>query len=340
MKKLLLILLMSFTVVQIYAQSFDLDQMQQIWRPRIKADFRYLGSAKFADTSGSFSTLDQSCVITFPIKTKFSAGLELDLSSIKLKDILKNSISVKASQVMGSVKFGAKQMHMGLDSMNNRNLYYANAGVFGLKLTKKYRVLFYSVNAGFNEQQQTLKSMGLRSSGVIGQFHIRGLRKNYYYGLAAVYGDRAFIPVPFFGGTQPINDRMTFNYTLPAQMYVQYNINGKNSLSAGVTLDGYRYGMEYKNQRVNFNYASVALFTTYKVKVNKSFGFRVNGGYNAVQYVKFTEIDKTKTTYQLKPGFFVEAGFYTLFGKNLFEQIVQAIDQDGLIRMMNPDFSK
>ncbi len=330
MRKAILFLLFILSYSFINAQSFDLDQVEQIWRPRIRTDFRYLGASKFADTTGSFSSTDQSCVITFPIKTKISADLKLDLSSLKIKDILKNSVRLKASQVMGSVRFGAKQMHMGLDSVKNRNMYFASAGVFGLRLTKKYRIMFYSLNAGFNEQQETMKNMGLRASGVIGQFHIRGLRKNYYYGIAAAYGDRGFLPVPFFGGMQPINDRMTFNYTLPAQMYVQYKINNKNSLSSGVTLDGYRYGMEFKNQRINFNYGSVSLFATYKLKLNKSFGFRFNGGYNVVQYVKLTEIDKTKTTYQLKPGFFVEAGIYTLFGKNLFEKVTQSINENVL----------
>lgn len=310
------------------AQTFELDQIEQIWRPRIKADFRYVGNAKYSDTTGSFSSTDQNCVITFPIKTKFSADLKLNLTSLNAKDILKNSLRVNASQVMGSVKFGAKQLHAGIDSISNRNLYYASAGVFGLKLTKKYRVLFYSVNAGINEQDKTINTMALRANAVFGQFHVKGLRKNYYYGVAASYGDGQFFPVPFFGGMQPIGDHMTFNYTLPAQMYVQYKINQKNSLSGGVTLDGYRYGMQFKNERINFNYGSVSLFATYKLKINKSFGFRFNGGYNIVQYVKLSDIEIYKTNYKMNPGFYAEAGFYTLFGQNLFEKVTNSINDN------------
>jgi len=305
-----------------------MDQVEQIWRPRIKADFRYVGNAKNSDTTGNFSSTDQNCVITFPIKTKFSADLKLNLTSMNAKDILKNSIRVNASQVMGSVKFGAKQVHAGIDSISNRNLYYASAGLFGLKLTKKYRIVFYSVNGGFNEQDKTLSTMALRSNAVIGQFHIRGLRKNYYYGIAATYGDGKFFPVPFFGGMQPIGERMTFNYTLPAQMYVQYKIDQKNSLSAGVTLDGYRYGIVYQDKRVNFSYGTLSVFANYRLKINKSFGFRLNGGYNFVQKLSVELDDKTRLTGTMNPGYYVEAGFYTLFGQNLFEKVTGSINDN------------
>jgi hypothetical protein len=330
MKKGILSFLFVCSALHLSSQSFELEQVQQVWRPRIKADFRYVGNANYKDTSGHFSYTDQNCVITFPIKTKLSADLKLDLSSIRLKDILSKSVTVHASQLMGNVKFGAKQLHAGLDSISNRNLYNASAGLFGLKLTKKFRILFYSVNAGFNEQDKTLDRMALRASGVIGQFHLRGLRKNYYYGLAASYTDGVFAPIPFFGGMAPVSERLTFSYTLPAQLCMQYRIDKNNTISYGITLDGFRYGMLYNKERINMNYASLALFTTYRVKVNKTLGFRLNGGYNIVQRVKLNNTSAPMTNYRMNRGFFIEAGFYTLFGKNLFEQAANAINDNVL----------
>jgi hypothetical protein len=330
MNKGVLSFLFICAALQIKSQSFELEQVQQVWRPRIKADFRYVGNASYKDTTGHFSYTDQNCVITFPIKTKVSADLKLDLSSLRLKDILSKSVSVNASQLMGSVKFGAKQLHAGIDSASNRNLYNASAGIFGLKLTKKFRILFYSANVGFNEQDKTLDRMALRATGVIGKFHLRGLRKNYYYGLAASYTDGVFAPVPFFGGMAPVSDKLTFNYTLPAQLGFSYKINNSNWINYGLTLDGFRYGLMYNKERINFNYASLALYTTYRVKVNKTLGFRINGGYNLAQRVKLNNTSVSMTNYKMNRGFFIEAGFYTLFGKNLFEQVANAINENAL----------
>ena len=329
MKKLILLFIIALNSVSI-AQTFELDQVEQIWRPRIRADFRYVAPTKYQDTSSKFSSTEQSFVFTFPIKTKLSADLKLDLSSLKLKDILKNSVQIKASQVMGSVKFGSKQVNTGLDSIKTRNLYYGYAGVFGLKLTKKFRILFYSLNAGFNEQDKTINTMALRSNGVLGQFHIRGLRKNYYYGVAASYGDGKFFALPFFGGMQPAGSKGTINFTIPAQIYYQYKPNQKHAISTGLTLDGFRYGMQFKNERINFNYANLNVFANYRYKLSKTFGFRVQGGYNLVQRVVLSDIDIKKTRYPLQPGFYVEAGIFTVFGKNLFEQVTAAVN-DGVL---------
>lgn len=329
MKKLILLFVIALNSISI-AQTFELDQVEQIWRPRIRADFRYVAPTKYQDTSSKFSSTEQSIVFTFPIKTKLGADLKLDLSSLKLKDILKNSVSIKASQVMGSLKFGSKQVNTGLDSIKTRNLYYGYAGVFGLKLTKKYRIMFYSLNAGFNEEDKTINTMALRANGVIGQFHIRGLRKNYYYGVAASYGDGKFFPMPFFGGMQPAGSKGTINFTIPAQIYYQYKPNQKHAISTGLTLDGFRYGMQFKNERINFNYANVNMFANYRYKLSKTFGFRVQAGYNLVQRVVLTDIDIKKTRYPLQPGFYVEAGIFTVFGKNLFEQVTASINDSFL----------
>jgi hypothetical protein len=134
------------------------------------------------------------------------------------------------------------------------------------------------------------------------------------------------VVAPFFGGMVPVNDRLLFSYTLPAQLCMQYRINNNNWINYGLTLDGFRYGMSYNKERINLNYASLDFFTTYRVKVNKTFGFRVNGGYNLVQRVKLNNTSASMTTYKMRPGFFIEAGIYTLFGKSLFEQVANAIN--------------
>ena len=317
----LILFFFSNTVV---AQTFELDQVEQLWRPRIRADFRYLAPTRYKDTSAVFSSTDQSTVFTFPVKTKLSTELSLDLSSLKLKDILKNSVSLTASQLMGSLKFGAKQLHAGIDSVKARNLYYAYGGVVGLKLTKNFKLLFYSLNAGFSEQDKTITKSALRANGVIGKFRIKSLRKNYYYGIAASYGDGLFLPLPFFGGTYPLGDKSTMNYTLPAQVCYQYKPDAENTISAGINIDGYRYGLRFKNQRIRFNYGNVNVFANYKYKLTKLVGFRAQGGYNFIQGLTVKEPGVQQRQYPLRPGFYIEVGVFNLFGKNLFDKITDS----------------
>lgn len=309
------------------AQSFELEQIEQIWRPRIKLETKYTSDAAFSDTSGYYNALDASGIYTFPIKTKIAANLQLDLSSLKLKDITKNSVRIQASQVMGSIRFGSKQLSLGFDSISQRRQYYASASVFGLKLTQKYRILFYSVNAGISEEDKTLSRLTPRLTGILGQFHLRGLRKNYYYGLMATYSDGVFLPVPFFGAMVPVNRRLNLNFTLPAQAYLQYVPRNKTALSLGVTVDGYRSGMLYRSNRLNLNYGTVNAFVAWKQKINRLFAFRVEGGYCVKQYLSFTDGNQKKAAYPINPGFYGQISIVTLLGKSLFEQVAEGLNQ-------------
>lgn len=323
--KYIVLLILSLLFFSASSQNFEMEQIEQIWRPRIKADFRYAASPGYKDSSGSFYYTDETVQASFPIRTKLSAGVQIDLTSGSLKDLIKNSIKIEASQVMLNARLGAKQVHTGLDSIDSRKLYNAGIGISGLKLTRKFRVVFYSLNAGFNEEDKTIDQMAIRVNGILGQFHIKGMRKNYYYGLVASYTDGVFAPIPFFGGSQPINQKLSFNYTLPAQISFQYKINNNNSVSTGVTLDGFRYGMKFKNDRINFNYVNLSLFAGYRARVNKTFGFRINAGYGLAQRANLKFRDLPRETYKMKSGYYLEAGFYTFFGKNLFQQIAETI---------------
>ena len=299
------------------AQSFELDQLQQMLRPKLKADFSFLPQVSDHKNNVSYSSNAQSFLFTVPLKTKLGADISLDLSSLNLKDIIKNSVSVKASQLLASGKIGARQIHI---SNETKNIYHVYGGVFGLKLTKKFKVTFYSVNAGYSEQDKTLNQIRFRMNGVIGNFKLLGLRKNYYYGVSAIWSDGVFIPIPFFGGNLPINERLLVSFTIPAQAYLQYNLPKRQALSAGFTFDGYRTGLKIINERTNFNYLNLNLFLNYRIRMNNTFGLRLQGGYVAFHQINY-QFGSANFSNSLKPGFYVEAGISTFFGRSLWDQV-------------------
>ncbi len=174
-----MLLVFAFSASLVRAQTFDLEQFEQIFRPRLRLEGRYMPETAFRDTSGHFGSTDGTAVITFPIRSHFDVGMKLDTSARGLGDLLKKSIRVQASQVLGNVRLGARQVELGFDSAATRNLYSASLGMLGVKLTRTYRVLFWSANVNVSEEDATFDRAALRCNAVIGQLHGNGLRRQF-----------------------------------------------------------------------------------------------------------------------------------------------------------------
>lgn len=308
----------------LYSQTFEVDQIEQLFRPRLRVDAKYTFDSKFKDTTGIFNQKDAGFVFTFPLKTKLSADLKLDLSSLKLKDLLKNSVRVRASQLLGMVRVNGRQSNFGFDFPRQKNMSGVTVGLLGVRLTKKYRVMFYSVNTSFAEEVKPLTSFGPRASALIGQLHMRGLRKNFFYGVAATYSDGLFLPAAFFGGSQPIGKKFIFNYILPVQLNVQYKDDHHTLVTLGVSADGYRTGISNPlGKRVNLNYTSGYSYASIRYKFNRTLVGRLEGGYIFYQNLRYTKSDLYQTNYPLSAGPYVQAGFSVLFGKTVWEKIAE-----------------
>lgn len=306
------------------AQTFDIEQTAQLIRPRIKFDSRYTFDTNFIDTNGKFNSFENAATITFPIKRTFKTEVSLNLSSLKLKDIFKNSLRIKANEIFGTVKVAHRQNYLGFDSLPKKNLYYANAGLIGLHLTKKYRIVFYTMNINIHEQDKTLNNAFPRFSGVLGQYHIRGLRKSFYYGVSLIYSDGLLIPSPFIGGTEPINSNLSFNYTLPVQINFQYKKN-KSFTVLGAKVDGYRTGILLDANRTNMNLTYASAFLNFRYRFSNTLQMQVEGGYNFYQDIRFTKSNNYNYRYPMQGSPFVNATFNIYFGKSLLEKIVEQV---------------
>jgi len=319
--KIASIICFAFTVK---AQSFDIEQITQLIRPRIKVDSKYTFDAKFSDTTGKYNCFENSIGMTFPIKRTFKTEINLNLSSLKLKDIIKNSVRIKASEILGTFRVTQRQTYIGFDSIPKKNLYYANAGIIGLHFTKKYRILFYSANVTIHEQDKTLEKLAPRFSAIIGQYHIRGLRKGFYYGATVVYSDGLLLPSPFFGGTIPLNRNFTFNYTLPVALNVQYHKN-KSYVIVGVKADGYRAGILMAGKRTNLNYTNAAAFVNFRYRFSNIFHAQAECGYNFYQRIQYDKTNNYPYKYPLNGGLYANASLNIYFGKSMLEKIVEQV---------------
>lgn len=306
----------------ISAQTFDLEQVEQIFRPRVKWDNRYIFSSSFSDTTGQFSDYYSNAVVTFPIRSRLSAGFELDLSKPNLKDILMNSVKIKASQTLGSIRLGYRQSSLGFDSVPAKNFYSITGGFMGVKLDKKFRVVFYNLSLNFSEQDKTFNRAVPRASGVLGRLHIKSLRKNYYYGIAMVYSDGLPLPVPFFGGSQPMGKNFILNYTIPAALNVQYK-KGNSSVYLGAMADGFRTGLSYHGQRLNLNHTAGQAYVMWRQKFGKTLVLRLEGGYYFYSLLTLPEDKAAHNRFQVNPGPYVNVGFNVLFGQNFFDKVME-----------------
>jgi len=308
-----------------FTQNFEVDQIEQLFRPRLRMDSRYVFDSPFTDTLGQYNNKEASLVFTFPIKTNIGADVKLDLSTLKIKDILKNSLRFKASQILGLVRANGRQAYMGFDSLPQKNMAGATIGLLGLRLTKKYRVMFWSAAVNVSEQDRTFNKAAPRATALIGQLHLRGIRRNFFYGVATVYSDRLLLPLPFFGGSEPIGEKFVFNYTLPAQINLQYRPNRRLVVTTGVNVDGYRSGIEYHFKRSNVNYGAVMTFAGLRYKFGKALIARVEGGYLFYQKLGYTQTDVPSNNFQVRSGPYIQAGFSILFGKTVWEKIFENI---------------
>lgn len=307
------------------AQTFDLEQFDQLFRPRLRLDARWTPGVPLVDTPGKYEDRSAVGVFTFPVYKRWSANVQLDLSGQSWKDLLKNSVRVKASQVMGNVRIGTRQLTLG-DAGVPRLFHTASIGALGISLTKKYRVLFWSASVNGSEEDATLDEMVPRISGVIGKLHINGLRKQFYYGLVAVYSDGFALPLPFLGGQVPLGDEWSFQYTLPAQVAFGWRPQRDLRLQVGAGLDGWRSGADPggTDERTNLNYRAVRVFVNMRKRLSDRWQLRAELGY-ARHDLRVTVAEGEFAKIDLRPGITASVGVNLLFGESTLERLMDEV---------------
>lgn len=307
----------------VFGQSFDLEQFEQAFRPRLRLEGRWLPQTNDNSQHSTLEDRSGAGVLTFPIARTLNANVQLDLTSDSWKELLLNGLRVRASQVMGSVKYGYREVSFGNNFSEPKSLHSASAGLMGISLTKKFRILFWNANANISEENSTLNNPAFRFMGMIGKMRVKGLHRQFFYGAVLVASDGFFAPLPFVGGQVPIGKRLSFNYILPVQMALAWRIK-KGALQAGVGLDAWRYGVysEMNGPRdANLNYQAVRGFVSARKKLNNTFQIRGEVSY-AFHRVNMTSGINEIVQKPLEPGVSATIGLNILFGKSVVEQIL------------------
>lgn len=309
------------------AQTFDLDQFDQLFRPRLRLEGRWLPETSVQREPGTFEDRSALAVLTFPIHSTFSVNAQLDLTAGSILELIRNGLRVRASQVMGNLRYGTRQVLFDAALGEPRTLHTASVGALGVSLTKKYRVLFWSLNVNVSEEDRTFDRAVPRFNGIIGKMKVKGVRRQFFYGLAASYSDGLPLPVPFIGGTSPIGERWSFNYVLPLQVSVTHKFNPRTRMTLGTGLDGSRSGIEAGGGRYNLNYTGLRAFASVRHRLNKHLALRAELGYIPRHRAAFgtTGLADADPPYRLEPGMQCMVGVNVLFGQSILDRILDEV---------------
>lgn len=298
----------------INAQSFEVDQINQFFRPRVKMESRYYLPAAFKDTLGNFGLYDVQVSVTAPLKSSLDADLV---------DVIKNKSlkSVKIKQTLVTARGGYKLLNTGFDNNSPHSLINGSVGIMGISVNSKLTANFYSANIGFAEENNTFSNVQPRINGIIGQMKIKGIRKSYYYGFLLTYSDRLILPIPFFGADIPMSKNFSFFFTLPAQLGFNYKPNHKLSANILWTFDGFRSGYNYFGERRNVNFVGFQSAANVRYKLNKALFIKLEGGYDVRNKIRITDGQKSKAIYGFGNTGYLLLSLNMNFGKSVFEKI-------------------
>ncbi len=327
MRALFLLMLMASMHASLSAQTFDLDQFDQLFRPRLRVEGRWLPPVALEKVPGTYEDRASLAVLTFPIHSTFNVNAKLDLTADNIVELLKNGVRVRASQVMGNVRYGTRQVRFDEALGEARMLHSASVGALGVSLTKKYRILFWSLNVNVSEEDKTFDKAVLRFGGVIGKMKVKGLRKQFFYGLAASSSDGLMLPVPFIGGSAPIGKKWSFNYVLPLQASLGWKVSNSTRLNFGAGLEGNRSGLELDDRRYNLNYTGLRVFASARHKLSTHFALRAEVGYMPRHRAAFASkgVDDPLPAFQLQPGMHCMVGVNVLFGTSILDRLLDEV---------------
>lgn len=315
------------SVLPVAAQTFDMDQLDQLFRPRVRMELGAMPGTPFAGASGSIAEHTAGIGFTVPVHRKLSVSAQLDLTAKSWRELLERSVRIRASQVLLTGHYGARDLRMAEVLDGPRTLHGASLGLMGITLDRRLRVVFWSAQVHVNEEDRTFAGTVPRFTGLVGRMKVKGLRRNTLYGVAAGYSDGLAVPVPFYGGTTPLGKEVVLQYVLPLQAAVVWRPDAQWRLEGGLGLRADRSGLEYTGERVNFSTVGGRVFAGLRYKSGKHIRWRAEIAYLPEQRYYFGNDDLAGvlTGPRYPHGLRAMVGVDMLLGGNLLERLVEEL---------------
>lgn len=240
-----------------YGQSFIFNQFFQ---PSIRINSSYNHDFNFlAKDRLHIGQADINCII--PIKSQLKLKVNWD-QLLKLR--LKKATKLKVYQLFWNFRPKFMYLNLQYQATNSEHpfkkpahfTYGFSTGIAGVhliaKAMKRPKLLFYSVNVGMMEDEQSIQQTPIPSvTALIGFAHIRSLTFYWYYGLFFSYNNGQIIPAPFFGLQAKLAPKIWVNITLPIQVKFDFKISKKFKLDIVGGLSNFSTAFGYQSPITN-----------------------------------------------------------------------------------------
>jgi hypothetical protein len=314
-KCLILHIIGFWSILFINSQSWEFDEAVQFIRPRFFT--RSYGLYPYSpQPNGSYQVLETG--VTFPVKHKFEIGLNKNFLGNLFRKKWDQLAEIKAYTLFGALQAGVRQSTLSGDTIGRYSNYFVQGSMGGLHLTRKFRILFWQVQAHVFTEHKFRAFSGIYS-GLAGLFHLYGLRKYMYYGFALAYFKSYPLPIPFFGGQYPLNENFNFIATLPYRMGIQFIGNGF-SITTGVRPSGMLFVHSEPYLQYTF-YRQGLLFNQVRIKLGKGIYLWAEASWAFASQFLINEIDYKRN----QTGIYYHIGLTFTGGKTLLEKLSEQI---------------
>ncbi|MCX8081396.1 MAG: hypothetical protein N3F09_09180 [Bacteroidia bacterium] len=310
-----IILLIFWSIISTYSQSWEFDEVIQFIRPRIFT--RFYGFQPYTDNpQGAYYVMESGA--TFPVKHKFEVGLSKNFLDNLLEKKWDKIADIRAYTLFGALQGGVRnQTILDRDVLKNQN-YFFQGSFGGLHLTKKLRILFWQFQGHLFAEPRHAYFPGIYS-GIAGIFRLYGLRKYLYYGLAVGYFKNYPIPIPFFGGQYPLGDHWNLVATLPYRIGMQFVSNGF-SVITGLRPSGSVFLVHEPYRNFTF-YSQGLAYCQSRIRLGKGIFLYMEAAWAFYGQFFIPEYNYSK----IQRGIYVQGGLTFTGGKTLLEKLADHI---------------